>query len=98
MAGQSYFAYQGDNRQFSQQTTLPLRALNAVNPIDDDGCQPLADNFGHFAGSMVMVDYRHIFNTMAIPRPYMDHCAGKLTVEPGSVSTQTIANITTRSL
>jgi subtilisin family serine protease len=59
VAGQSYFAYQGDNRQFSQQTTLPLRALNAVNPIDDDGCQPLADDFGNFAGSMVMIDYRH---------------------------------------
>lgn len=57
--GQSHFAYQGDNRQFTQQTTFPLRALNAANPIDDDGCLPLDDGYGHFAGSMVMIDYRH---------------------------------------
>ncbi|MEP1446629.1 MAG: S8 family serine peptidase [Paraglaciecola sp.] len=59
IAEQSYFAYQGDNRQFEQQTTYPLRALNGFNPIDDDGCQPLNDTFGSFAGSMVLIDYRH---------------------------------------
>lgn len=59
VAGQSYFAYQGDNRQFSQQITYRLRALNALNPIDDDGCLPLEDGFGTYAGSMVLIDYRH---------------------------------------
>lgn len=59
IAGQSYFAYQGDNRQFEHATTYPLRALNGFNPIDDDGCQPLNDTFGNFAGSMVLIDYRH---------------------------------------
>jgi subtilisin family serine protease len=59
VAGQSYFAYQGDNRQFNQQTTFPLRALNAASPTADDGCQPLEDGFGNFAGSLVLIDYRH---------------------------------------
>ena len=59
VAGQNYFAYQGDNRQFSQETTYPLRALNSLNPVNDDGCQPLEDSYGSFAGSMVMIDYRH---------------------------------------